>query len=96
MPDGNYTVGFLVLSAADPSVILQRSTTHTMIPVMDYETLCDGAPDCPYVGERKNVIFLPSANLLASSADDDYDDIRVFFGGGDGNVGTAVLRVAHA
>ena len=52
---------------------------------------CDGAPDCPYVGERKNVIFACSATPLAAK-----DTFRLFFGGGDGNVGTAVVRVTPA
>lgn len=40
-----------------------------------------------YSGERKNVIFACSATSLGG------DRFRLFFGGGDGNVGTAVVAV---
>jgi hypothetical protein len=40
-----------------------------------------------YGGERKNVIFACSATALGG------DRFRLFFGAGDGNVGTAVVAV---
>jgi hypothetical protein len=66
-----------------------------LIPSDDYETLCNGAPDCEYRGERKNVIFLSSATPLPPSptSPTGTDRFRLFFGGGDGNVGTAVVQV---
>jgi hypothetical protein len=95
VPNGNYTAGFLVLDRDDPSKIIQRSRTHLLIPYYDYETLCNGAPDCEYRGERKNVIFLSSATPLPPSptSPTGTDRFRLFFGGGDGNVGTAVVQV---
>ena len=48
-----------------------------------------GAEGCKYRGERKNVIFLCSATPLPGAK----DKFRLFFGGGDGNVGTAVVEV---
>merc|ERR1712039_1108667 len=88
VPNGNYTVGYVVLDKDDPTKILQRSAQF-MVPRYDYETLCQGQEGCTYKGERKNVIFLSSATALAEP-----DSFRLFFGGGDGNVGTAIVRVA--
>ena len=34
---GNYTVGWLILDGGDPTRIVQRSTTHVLIPTYDYE-----------------------------------------------------------
>jgi predicted GH43/DUF377 family glycosyl hydrolase len=84
---GNYTVGWIVISDADPSKILARSMQALMVPTFDYETLCEGDAGCRYIGERKNVIFMCSADPIGK------DTFRLFFGGGDGNVGTAVLTV---
>ena len=42
---------------------------------------------CRYRGERKNVIFLCSATAIGG------DRFRLFWGGGDGNVGTGVVQV---
>jgi len=86
--NGNYTVGYVVLDNADPTRILQR-TSQFMVPTYDYETLCQGRPDCEYTGERKNVIFMCSATPTNQK-----DEFRLFFGGGDGNVGTALVRVS--
>merc|ERR1712070_1268898 len=90
VPNGNYTVGYIVLDKDDPSKILQRESQF-MVPTYDYETLCQGDPGCPYSGERKNVIFMCSATPTH-----DKDVFRLFFGGGDGNVGTATVRVTSA
>ena len=92
VPNGNYTVGWLVLSGANPTEIVQRSQTHVLIPTWDYETLCNGDAGCKYVGERKNVIFASSAMPTRTK-----DQFRLYFGGGDGNVGTAVFQIlTHA
>jgi hypothetical protein len=98
VPNGNYTAGFIILDRDDPTQIIQRSVAHIMVPRFDYETLCNGAPGCKYKGERKNVIFLCSATrLLGRHSEIDnvtVDRFRLFFGGGDGNVGTAIVEVA--
>ena len=86
--NGNYTVGWVVLDKDYPSTIIQRSVEHIMVPTFQYETLCNGTTPCPYVGERARVIFMCSADRIAT------DEFRLFFGGGDGNVGTAVVTVA--
>eukprot|EP00656_Telonema_subtile_P025653 TRINITY_DN27696_c0_g1_i1.p1 TRINITY_DN27696_c0_g1~~TRINITY_DN27696_c0_g1_i1.p1 ORF type:complete len:176 (+),score=40.88 TRINITY_DN27696_c0_g1_i1:347-874(+) len=90
VPNGNYTVGWLILDGTDPSRILQRSQKHVLVPTFDYETLCSGKANCTYSGERKNVIFLSSATPMEAP-----DTFRLFFGGGDGNVGTAVVKVTN-
>lgn len=96
VPNGNYTAGFIILDRDDPTRIIQRSGPHVLIPFYDYETLCGGAAECKYRGERKNVIFLCSATRMASRGGTETDRIRLFFGGGDGNVGTAVVEVTPA
>lgn len=96
--NGNYTVGWLVLDGADPTRVLQRSSEHLLVPTFPYETLCEGEDDCPFVGERKNVIFVSSAVELEKEYPNESGGMstrfRLFFGGGDGNVGTAVVSVA--
>ena len=87
---GNYTVGWLIVDGKDPSVILQRSVLHILVPTFDYETLCPGKKDCMYKGERHNVIFLSSVVKLEGKK----NTFRLFYGAGDGNVGTAVVTVA--
>merc|ERR1712076_149973 len=87
--NGNYTAGWIVMDKDDPTLIKQRSTVHVMIPTFDYETLCGGAVGCKYEGERKNVIFLSSATPTGRVP----DEFRLWFGGGDGNVGTAMVQV---
>ena len=82
------SVGYIVLDQHDPSRIIQRSETLVLTPTYEYETLCDGSSDCPYAGERKNVIFLCSATPTGNK-----DEFRLFYGAGDGNVGTAVVQV---
>mmetsp|Transcript_8515 Transcript_8515/g.21877 ORF Transcript_8515/g.21877 Transcript_8515/m.21877 type:complete len:464 (-) Transcript_8515:21-1412(-) len=85
---GNYTAGYIILDKDEPTKIIQRQSGQFFVPTYDYETLCDGASDCPFSGERKNVIFASSATPLGG------DKFRLFFGGGDGNVGTAIVTVS--
>ena len=87
---GNYTAGFLILDKDDPRRIVQRQSGQWLVPTYDYETLCGGKPGCKYEGERKNVIFLCSVTPMQAK-----DTFRLFFGGGDGNVGTAVVEVKY-
>ena len=92
--NGNYTAGWLILDGNNPAHVVQRSLKHMLIPTFEYETLCDGRADCPYVGERNNVIFLSSAvRLEALPSSPSVDRFRLYFGAGDGNVGTAVVHV---
>eukprot|EP00039_Didymoeca_costata_P002135 m.57738 g.57738 ORF g.57738 m.57738 type:complete len:451 (+) comp11128_c0_seq1:75-1427(+) len=87
VPNGNYTAGYVILDKDDPTKIIQRHSGQWLIPYYEFETLCGGATDCKYHGERKNVIFLCSATPLGN------DTFRLFWGGGDGNVGTGVVQV---
>ena len=74
---GNYSVGWI--SDQDPSLIKARSTEALMVPSFDYETLGEGDTHYRYVGERKNDVFMCSADPLGP------DTFRLFLGGGDGN-----------
>jgi hypothetical protein len=80
---GNYTAGYIILDKNEPTKIIQRGSGQFMVPRYDYETLAGGR----YNGERKNVIFLSSATKIGPNR------FRLFFGGGDGNVGTGVVEV---
>jgi hypothetical protein len=88
VPNGNYTAGYIILDKDEPTKIIQRGSGQFMIPTFEYETLCDGKAGCAYGGERRNVIFLCSATKIGP------DKFRLFFGGGDGNVGTGVVQVS--
>ena len=89
---GNYTAGFIILDGENPARVKQRSREPFLVPTFDYETLCPGKPSCAYHGERHNVIFLCSAVPIEGAQPDTF---RLFFGAGDGNVGTAVVTVGH-
>jgi predicted GH43/DUF377 family glycosyl hydrolase len=86
--NGNYTAGYIILDKNEPTKIIQRGSGQFMVPTYDYETLCSGDPACKYKGERKNVIFLSSATRIGPNK------FRLFFGGGDGNVGTGIVQVS--
>ena len=92
--NGNYTSGYIILDKDDPTKIIQRGSGQFMVPTYDYETLCNhgNQPDpgtCKYTGERRNVIFMCSATKIGPNK------FRLFFGGGDGNVGTGVVEVSN-
>ena len=90
---GNYTVGWIVLNGSDPTQILERWNEKTpwMNPVHDYETLCnaDLSGKCKWKGATPWTLFLPSADPIPGEK----DTFRVFWGAGDGNTGTGVVRV---
>eukprot|EP01043_Picozoa_sp_COSAG02_P023892 COSAG02_NODE_1290_length_13442_cov_6.479125_1_plen_438_part_00 len=88
---GNYTAGWIVLDGKDPSKIVGRwnGAVPWFSPTFDYETLCRGAADCKFVGENPNTIFLSSATATGRVK----DEFRLWYGAGDGNVGTAVVQV---
>ena len=88
IPNGNYTAGYIILDKDEPTKIIQRGSGQFLIPTFEYETLCDGSEGCKYTGERKNVIFMCSATKIGPNR------FRLFFGGGDGNVGTGVVQVS--
>lgn len=88
-PAALQTAGYIILDKDEPTKIIQRGSGQFMVPTFEYETLCDGDEGCKYGGERRNVIFLCSATKIGP------DKFRLFFGGGDGNVGTGVVQVAE-
>lgn len=79
---GNYTAGWMILDKDDPTKVLQRSPNFFW-PEYDYEI-----DNPPYQGERAWVIFLCSAIPTGKK-----DEFRLFWGGGDGNVGTGLVQV---
>ena len=90
--NGNYTAGYIILDKDEPTKIIQRGSGQFLIPTYPFETLCNhkNVPDpgtCKYTGERRNVIFMCSATKIGANK------FRLFFGGGDGNVGTGVVQV---
>lgn len=92
--NGNYTAGYIILDKDEPTKIIQRGSGQFMVPTFPYETLCNhgNTPEpgvCKYHGERRNVIFLCSATSIGPNR------FRLFFGAGDGNVGTGVVEVSN-
>jgi hypothetical protein len=91
--NGNYTAGYIILDKDEPTKIIQRGSGQFLVPTFPFETLCNhgNTPDpgtCKYTGERRNVIFMCSATKIGPNK------FRLFFGGGDGNVGTGVVEVS--
>ena len=84
---GNYSAGYLILDKDNPAKVLQRNFGF-LTPKIDFESLCRGQANCPYKGEREWTIFLCSAVPTANK-----DEFRLFWGGGDGSVGTGLVRV---
>lgn len=80
---GNYTAGWVVLDGRDPSIILQRSSQHILVPTLPYMQGTDGYP-----WSRHNVVFLCSAVPTGR-----VDEFRLWFGAADASVGTAVVQV---
>jgi len=92
--DGNYTAGYIILDKDEPTKIIQRGSGQFLVPTFPYETLCHhgNTPDpgtCKYKGERNNVIFMCSATKIGPNK------FRLFYGAGDGNVGTGVVEVSN-
>ena len=87
---GNYSAGYLILDKDDPTKVLQRNFGF-LKPENDFESLCHGTASCPYKGEREWTIFLCSAVGTQNK-----DEFRLFWGGGDGSVGTGLVRVVDS
>eukprot|EP00440_Ansanella_granifera_P054902 gb/GFBE01059516.1/.p1 GENE.gb/GFBE01059516.1/~~gb/GFBE01059516.1/.p1 ORF type:complete len:389 (+),score=77.20 gb/GFBE01059516.1/:1-1167(+) len=102
---GAYHPGFVIINGSDKTQILQRSAK-------DKPLLSPNLPwqkgTLPYTCNAPNVIFVEAAVMFteqqkkgftASSGmtiDDGDDLIRIYFGGSDAVVGTAVARVAYS
>eukprot|EP01049_Picozoa_sp_SAG25_P005968 SAG25_NODE_428_length_8143_cov_4.172178_6_plen_317_part_00 len=88
---GKYTASWIILDGTDPSKIVGRwnGAKPWLSPSESYETLCHGQPGCIYGGENPETIFLSSATPTGRKD----DEFRLFFGAGDGNVGTALVQV---
>lgn len=87
--NGNYTGGWIVLDANDPTVILQRSTYHLFISTMDYE-IGSGI----YPVQRKRTLFTTSVVPLGGRVEDaGGQTFRVWYGAADANVATAIIQV---
>lgn len=77
-----YHVGWIILSGADPTQVLQRSSSPLMGPEFAWEKGVS-----PYACNVPNVVFLEAAAPIGD------DTFRVFFGAADANLGTAVIKV---
>ncbi len=81
---GNYTGGFIILAADDPTVILQRGVHHVFMPTMDYE-IGDGS----WPVQRYRTLFVTQLVPVVGEV----DTFRVWYGAADANVATAILKV---
>jgi len=81
--NGNYTGGWVILDAKDPTIIKQRSTEHLFIPTVSWE-IGDGM----YPVQRNRTIFATSIVPTGNK-----DEFRVWYGAADANVASAVIQV---
>lgn len=84
--NGAYHVGWVVLSGSDPSVVLARSSVPLLRPDFLWE---QGVS--PWTCNVGNVVFLQGIARTEKP-----DVFRVFFGGADAVVGTALIEVQSA
>ena len=82
---GVYAAGFLVLSGADPSVVLQRDVLHFFRPDADYEAGSNPA----FPARRKHTVFVTSLVPVPGQA----DVFTAWYGAADANVATATVQV---
>lgn len=80
-----YHVGWAILDGKDPTVVKARSSEPLLGPEQAWEK-----GDAPYACNAPNVVFVEAAHALGN------DYFRVFFGGADATVGSAVLKVTLA
>ena len=78
-----YHATWAVLSGADPTIVLQRSD----VPLLTADHAFEAGTE-PWECNVPNVVFLEAAVALGG------DRFRVFFGGSDAVVGTAVVQVS--
>eukprot|EP00696_Hemimastix_kukwesjijk_P000174 gnl/Hemi2/10242_TR3538_c1_g7_i1.p1 gnl/Hemi2/10242_TR3538_c1_g7~~gnl/Hemi2/10242_TR3538_c1_g7_i1.p1 ORF type:complete len:256 (-),score=69.42 gnl/Hemi2/10242_TR3538_c1_g7_i1:46-813(-) len=87
--NGNYTGGWIILDAADPSILKQRSLEHLFISSMDYE-IGNGK----YPVQRKRTVFTTSVVPVSGRAEEAGGQVfRVWYGAADANVATALIQV---
>lgn len=95
VPKGNYTAGWIVMDADDPTDILQRSSTHVLIASKDYE----GVPPLNgYPVQRYRTTFVTSivpivGSTTKSAAGVIEQKYRLWWGAADANVATGILTV---
>jgi len=82
---GVYAAGFLVLSGADPRVVVQRDVLHFFRPEADYEV--GSNPAFPVF--RNHTLFVTSLVPIPGRR----DAFRAWYGAADANVATAVVTV---
>jgi len=83
VPNGNYTGGWIILDANDPTKIKQHSAEHLFVPTVSWE-IGDGI----YPVARKRTIF-PTSIVPTGNK----DEFRVWYGAADANVASAVIQV---
>lgn len=89
-PNTSYNVGWVILDGKDPSVIIQRSAEPLLSPKFAWE---QGV--APYSCNVPNVVFLEAAHPLPNdNAESGINRFRVYFGGADNTIGSAVVEVS--
>ena len=84
--DRQYHVGYAVLSARDPTVVLQRSE-DPVLSWSDRPWMAGNATNTTTLCYTPTVVFCNGARALGG------DRFELFFGGADAVVGTAILTV---
>ena len=95
VPNGNYTAGWIVMDAQDPSVILQRSSSHVLIASKDYEGVppLHGFPVQRYRTTFVTSIVPISGTVAKSGNGTVVQKYRLWWGAADANVATGILTV---
>eukprot|EP01105_Mastigella_eilhardi_P025331 TRINITY_DN6866_c0_g1_i2.p1 TRINITY_DN6866_c0_g1~~TRINITY_DN6866_c0_g1_i2.p1 ORF type:complete len:241 (-),score=40.28 TRINITY_DN6866_c0_g1_i2:98-820(-) len=84
-PTSQYHPAWVVLDKKDPTVIVQRASEPFLYPTLAWE---QGV--APYTCNAPRVLFVEGAVACGN------DVFRIFFGGADAVVGTAIIKVTTA
>jgi len=82
LPNATYHPAWLILDGKDPTIIKQRADKPLLSPTLSWEL-----GKAPYTCNVENVIFLEAAHRAGR------DVFRVFYGGSDAVIGSAVVTV---
>lgn len=80
-----YHPGWVILDGKDPTIIKARSEVPLLSPENPWEK-----GQAPYACNAPNVVFLEAAHAVGK------DRFRVFFGGADATIGSAIVEVTFA
>lgn len=94
-PGSAYHPGYVILDGQDPSIIKERCEVPLLTPTLSWELGVE-----PYTCNVPNVIFLEAAHKINKDVVTESglkkDFIKVYYGGADAVIGSAVIEVSLA